>query len=454
MKNNYLTGTLMVHLSALSQIMTINAQELSGQISPDAPIKEVSLSLANLSAQEIPFQAAQLQNLTNSGEQSNEQYILVLNISGVVVKYSDYWNVGCKTYMQILDSVSNDPNIAGVILKMDTGGGSAHGTPEFAQYLKDYSKPVVAYVDGYCCSAGLYIAAGAQYIISSPHADAIGSAGTYTTLASYKKMYESMGIEMRDVYADESPLKNINSRQVFSEDNPSDEPYKKNVLTPLIKNFHSFLTASRPNISEEVKQGIEYYYNAELALENGLVDEIGSMQDAVNKVFELSNKINKSQNTSMSVELTNMAKALGVNALEVKTSLNPFDKSQKISLTVEQCSVIEQALASANPEALSTLTADLATARNEANTANQAKATAEASVTALSASINAALSANNLEAKGTDAENIALLSAKVKEYGEKGDAVPTNVHSKGEGEQGPEDPSATSQNIYNSIYNS
>ena len=457
MKNNYLTGDLMIHHSVHEQIMMLNAQDLSGTINPNAKIKEVSISLASSDLSQISITSDQLAT-SNNIDDDQEQFVLVLNITGVIVKYSDWYNVGTQSYMRILDSIKNDSRIAGVVLRMDTGGGLVHGTPDFADYLRAFNsiKPIVAFVDGYCCSAGLWIAAGAKFIIASKNADAIGSAGTYGTVVDYSEFYKAMGIKVVTIYADESPNKNYNSRKVFDEKEASTEPYKKNISSKIIAKFHSFITEGR-TISEEALTGIEYFYDSEQAKSNGIIDEIGTIDDAIAKVFELSKKSNKSENQnnmSQSIKYVALATALGVAAIETKKGF--FDKEAKanFSLTEEQLDALETALTNGGGDVsqIAQLTADLATARTELTAAKTAQATAETSLNTLTADISKQMKDRKLEDKGSATANVAELSAKVAEFGARGDAAPTNVTTKEEVTRDENtDPSDKSTSIFDSI---
>ena len=203
--------------------------------------------------------------------------------------------------------------------------------------------------------------------------------------------------------------------------------------------------------------GIEYFYDSEQAKSNGIIDEIGTIDDAIAKVFELSKKSNKSENQnnmSQSIKYVALATALGVAAIETKKGF--FDKEAKanFSLTEEQLDALETALTNGGGDVsqIAQLTADLATARTELTAAKTAQATAETSLNTLTADISKQMKDRKLEDKGSATANVAELSAKVAEFGARGDAAPTNVTTKEEVTRDENtDPSDKSTSIFDSI---
>ena len=127
----------------------------------------------------------------------------------------------------------------------------------------------------------------ANHIIANKRAEAIGSIGAYTTILDLKGFYEQIGVKIHEIYATKSTDKNAEYREVLE---GNYEPYLKNELDPLVDQFIEDMRNSRSNISEEVFNGATY--NGPEALEKGMVDSLGDLNDAINKVFELSNNKN------------------------------------------------------------------------------------------------------------------------------------------------------------------
>lgn len=371
----------------------------------------------------------------------SEQRVAIVSIKQPILKFDSWAYFGTKTFTRILDQLAIDPNVMGVVLDIDSGGGSSYGTPEFYDYISDYPKPIVTYTDGYLCSAAYYIANPTDYIVANKRADYIGSIGAYTTIVDFQGIIEKFGGKEHCFYATESTEKNSEYEEVLK---GNYQPYIKNILDPLVKTFQEDMKASRPNLDEKVFKG--GVWNAEKSLEYGLIDEIGTLKTAVLKVIELSENVNSNSNlnTDMSKEnsFPKLAAVLGVENVEAKKP-HMFAASETVSLNVEQLQNIEAALT--DPGDGQKLT-DL---QNQLDSALSGKKVAEEKATALESSVNTALEKAGLtsEKKPTALENIDFLSEKLVEYGAKPGAEPTNVHSEGD----PETQEKESYSIFNSI---
>jgi protease-4 len=348
---------------------------------------------------------------TNSATTS----VVVIAIKQPIQKFSDYYNLGSKSFMNIMANYANDPSIAGIVLDIDSGGGQVYGTGEFYDFIREYPKPTVAYTDGYMCSAAYYLGNATQYIVANKRADHIGSIGAYATIVDFNGLLEKLGAKVHEMYATESTEKNSDFREVFK---GNYEPYIKNTLDPIVATFHADMKATRPGLNEAVFSGGTW--TGDKSLEMGLIDELGTIQTAIAKVFELADKSSNSNlNTNMNTrQLPTVQSVLGLDA--------PLASTEELGsyLNAEQLETVENRLVEldASNSALQTqLDAALA------NTEVQEQLTAsKGTVTAVEASIDGMLTAAGLAVTGTLTEKTAALNAKVEEMGAKDGASHTN----------------------------
>lgn len=239
-------------------------------------------------------------NSSDSNKIENANRVVVIDFIGPVVKYSDWWidMLGTQDYMRIMDRFKTDPSIAGVVLNVDTGGGQKYGTPEFYDYINDFKavKPVVIFTGGLLCSGGYYFAAPASCIIANKRADAIGSIGIYTEIFDWNGYYESIGLKVHTIYSDLSEEKNKSHRDVLSGSDKNYRNYITKELNPDGQKFIDDVKAVRLQIKEEVFKGGTW--NGEEAVAMGLVDSNGTLQDAIDKVYELANPSNENKNSN------------------------------------------------------------------------------------------------------------------------------------------------------------
>lgn len=351
----------------------------------------------------------------NDVPEANATTVLILSIKTPIQKFSTWEYLGTKSFISILNYYMNDPNIAGVVLDMDSGGGQVYGTGEFYDYLKAYPKPIVTYTDGYMCSAAYYIGNAAKHIVANKRADAIGSIGAYTTIVDFSGIWEKYGAKVHEFYATASTEKNADYREVI--DNSNYAPYIKNVLDPIVATFHADMLATRPQLNEAVFKGGTW--NGEKALEMGLIDETGTLQTAIDKVFSLANlNQNNNQKTdkNMSKQLPKVQAVLGLTAALATTDNGSY-------LNQEQLDLIENEL-----EASETVKADLETQLAEAKSDTTLKtdlSTANGTISSLETSVDAILVEAGVNVSGTLTEKVTALSAKVTEMANKDGAKPT-----------------------------
>ncbi|NRT11517.1 S49 family peptidase [Flavobacterium sp. 14A] len=358
-----------------------------------------------------------------------EQRVVVLAFKQPVVKFSTYDWLGTQTYIRILNQLKNDPTVVGVVVDGDSGGGQVYGTPETYDAVAAFVavKPFVFYTGGYACSGMYYIAAPSSYIIANKRADAIGSIGAYCTMVNYDGILEHFGAKVNTMYSSLSEDKNKNHRAVEEGGEEGIKQYIREELDPMVITFHNDMKAARPQLNETVFKGGTW--NGVQSLEMGLIDANGSLEDAVAKVFELANT-NKNSNKNQSNKPKTMSKTtksfpaiqsiLGIEGEGIAT-ISTVLGNKGVQLTEAQLETIEASLAG-NETALS--------AEKEKVT------TAQATVTGIDTAITTALETAGLtasvEATATADTKVALLGAKVAEYGKRSGAQASKPKADGD----------------------
>lgn len=383
----------------------------------------------------------------NTSVNSSANKVVVVDFKQPVMKFDYIFWLGTKTYTKILDQLKNDDSVAGVVLDIDSGGGQVYGTPEFYDYILNYPKPIVAYTDGYMCSGAYYIAAATQKIIANKRADAIGSIGAYATIVDSKGIWEHFGAKVHTIYATKSTEKNSEYREVI--DNSNYEPYIKNQLDPIVEIFVTDMKFTRPQISEDCFKGGTW--TGEQSLELGLVDANGTLQDAINSVFELSlNQNNQKPNTNMNtINRPRVQAVLGLDAPLASTDNGSY-------LNDEQIDAFEARL-----ETLETENSTLQTQIDDANTAHQTAIDAvnaqltEATntATAMETSVDAIMTNLGLPVQGTITEKLAAIDAKATVIGQQDGGKPTTtkIGASQEVKNDFVDPNASHNQIANSL---
>jgi len=265
----------------------------------------------------------------------------VVSIKGELLKDGDWCVYGMKDYIEEIKFFDADPDVCGIILNIDSPGGTVDGTYAFGEVIKNTKKPIVAYSDGLIASAAYWISAASDYIICDNKTCQVGSIGVMTSFADFQPYYEKAGVKFHTILADRSKDKN----RVF-EDICQDkyEEYRDTVLNPLADEFISKVNTFRSGVDSSALTGTVYF--ADKAVEMGLIDEIGTFDRAVEKVLELAEKAEPNSQTNTS---TNMGKKTYSKLSAILGADHVFGKDGS-HLSPDQLEAVEKAISSgANP---------------------------------------------------------------------------------------------------------
>lgn len=297
-------------------------------------------------------------------ENAPQNSIAVLGIKGAITKYDQFCGgAGIETKAALFDRAMANPNINGLILDIDSGGGDANATEFFASKIKNASKPVVALVTGMAASAAYWIGSAARRIILNGKISEVGSIGTYIQIADFTNYYESKGIKIIREYAPQSVEKNKAYEDLLKGDN-------KAMKEDLRKFTEFFIEAVKENRSGKLGKDKGIFegkmYFTEDAIAQGLADQMGTMDDAVNAINELKTQTSTSTSQHNNMKLM-ISKSMGALASVLALQFAENQSEQEVDLTAEQLTSINQALADSLKKQgdLSTQVTDLQTKQTE-----------------------------------------------------------------------------------------
>lgn len=218
--------------------------------------------------------------------------IAVLNISGAIMKEDNCGDAGTETMGMLVKSADNNPNISAIVLRIDSPGGTVAGTEDFANIIKNCSKPTIALVNGMMCSAAYWIGSSCDEAYISNQTDMVGSIGTMLSFADAQPMWEKEGVVFHEIYADASKDKN----QDFAAARQGNyDAIKKNLLNPINTTFLNAVKTNRGNQlnTKETLTGKVFLGNDAVGV--GLVDGVKSFDEAMARAQELA-PINNNNN--------------------------------------------------------------------------------------------------------------------------------------------------------------
>jgi protease-4 len=188
-----------------------------------------------------------------------------------------------------LKMAAMDPNIKGVILKLDPPGGEGTASDiiyhEVLTFKEKTGLPVVALMMGMATSGGYYVAAACDYIIAHP-TTITGSIGVIGILPNFKEGLDKIGVKIEVIKSGAmkdagSPFRGMTSQE---------RNYFQKQVDAFHKKFVSVVHDNRkPHLSlteiEKIADGRAY--GAAEALDLKLIDQIGYFDDALKKILTL-----------------------------------------------------------------------------------------------------------------------------------------------------------------------
>lgn len=223
--------------------------------------------------------------LESGADKPMQGSVMVVPVKGPMIKYGTLCEYGTTEIAPFLYKAADSKEIDGVVLDIDTGGGSVNSVQPLVdaiKYVQSKGKAVAVYGD-LIASAGYYVASYANRIyLSSDLSSTIGSIGVYLTLIDDKKMLEEMGYVVHEIYPPESNWKNRDVKEAYE---GNYELIISEFLSPLATQFQNVVKQNRKKLdtnAEGILQG--RMFMAHEAIKNGLADEIGTIDKAISFV--------------------------------------------------------------------------------------------------------------------------------------------------------------------------
>jgi len=133
----------------------------------------------------------------SSGASSDDNgKIQTINIKGELLKNdTNSGRMGMRSMANLITKSQEDDSIKGIILIIDSPGGTVDGTLDLVDAIKKTTKPIVSIVDGMAASAGYWIAAATDKIYAQNGFAKVGSIGVMLSFADVQPYYERQGVK-------------------------------------------------------------------------------------------------------------------------------------------------------------------------------------------------------------------------------------------------------------------
>ena len=223
-------------------------------------------------------------------EAQNFPFVSVLTVDGPITRNGGGCSYGSIDHRNMMIRAANHPLCRGHIFIINTPGGSAWAKNDYEQainYARSLGQPVIAFIDGMCASAGMYLASFCDERYYMHPKDGIGCIGVmasfYTQADGSKNQFTDE--TYHELYDPESFDKNREFRDIAN-DGDSEKLVKE--LAELGMEFRSDIKKACPNAKDEHLHG--KVFNAE-DVKGILMDDQSDFLSCVKRCFDLYNGV-------------------------------------------------------------------------------------------------------------------------------------------------------------------
>ena len=185
-----------------------------------------------------------------------------------------------------LKKYRDDRSIKAILFRVDSPGGGVVASQEIYEEVRktrDAGKPVVVSMGALAASGGYYVSCGANRIVANP-GTVTGSIGVISQFLRFDPLMKKIGIESRTVKSG----KYKDSGSPFREMSKDDNAYFQGLIDNIYKQFTEVVERERGMEHDSVARYADgRVFTGVQALEIGLIDTLGTYEDAVGIAAQL-----------------------------------------------------------------------------------------------------------------------------------------------------------------------
>lgn len=185
-------------------------------------------------------------------------------------------------FKEKLDKAARDPHVAAIVLRINSPGGGVTASDlmysELARFRETTQRPIVASMLDTAASGGYYIACAADRIFAMP-TTVTGSIGVIMITPDLSQLMNRVGVQANVIKS--GAMKDAGSP--FREMTEADRALYQGMINAMYERFLDVVAKSRTGLSRERIRELAdgRVYLGPAAKENGLIDEIGGLPEAI-----------------------------------------------------------------------------------------------------------------------------------------------------------------------------
>ena len=198
--------------------------------------------------------------------------VAVVDLKGVIASSDEV--------VRQMKKFRNNSSVRAIVLHIDSPGGGVVASQEMyeeVRAVRDGGKPVIVSMGSLAASGGYYVAVGGSYLVAN-RGTLTGSVGVISEFLQVKDALDKLGIGVKTIKA--GKLKDAGSpMRAMNED---DQKYFQALMDDVHRQFIDVVARERKMDVEKVRELADgRVFTGEQALQLGLVDTLGTFEDAV-----------------------------------------------------------------------------------------------------------------------------------------------------------------------------
>jgi len=205
---------------------------------------------------------------------------LIIAEGTIVYGASEVGQIGSENLVEQIRQARTDKHVKALVLRINSGGGSAYAAEQIRQELaltRESGKPVVVSMGALGASGAYWLAADADKIVAAP-STLTGSIGIFGVIPTLEESLAKMG-----VFSDGTGTTKLAGYGSILRPFPAD--LARATQLDIERNYRRFLEivhqGRKMDLDEVAKIAKGRIWDGQTALELGLVDQLGTLEDAI-----------------------------------------------------------------------------------------------------------------------------------------------------------------------------
>jgi protease-4 len=280
--------------------------------------------------------STELKEVLIDGEETAEKKIAVIPIKGVIM---ESMGAGPGTVTQVkktLKALKKDDTVVGVLLVLDTPGGGVTASDriyhDLVEFKKETKLPIHSVFLDISASGGYYVAMASDQITAHP-TTVTGSIGVISKFFNFSEAMDTVGISVNVVKSlnNEGKVSFKDIGSPYRPMRPEEREILQNLITEMWERFTDVVAEGREGklTREQVRELADgRVFTGVKALELGLVDKVGYLDDAYTDIREVAG-FDDAKIVSYRKE-PGLAEILGFSATSQEPGLNKLRVAKEV----------------------------------------------------------------------------------------------------------------------------